>query len=162
MQRSGHRRWGRAAGQHARLQLALLPLLLHPQGEASTSSTTPPILGSPPPPPTLTNEAERAAYCATAAFLGGGLASELADPDTVLAAADVLGRLADGSMCAHNTENPGSPVSGPYHGCGGGASGGVRAALQHFWPLWLRAAAWHAHAAGEAVRDLLPLLVRGS
>ncbi|KAK9844176.1 hypothetical protein WJX81_007113 [Elliptochloris bilobata] len=30
---------------------------------------------------------------------------------------------------------------------------------RQFWPLWLRAAAWHPHATAEAVRDLLPLLM---
>jgi len=90
-----------------------------------------------------------------AAALGGGLAREWACADTVLAAARALGALADAGSgpCALDPD--------PVQAWRAAAAPGVRAALQQHWPLWLRAAAWHPHAAAEAVLALLPLLVRG-
>ncbi len=164
--RASPARW---PGQHARLQLALLPLLIHPAAEPDAGPDRPRSAAGaagggaagarsagpyPAPPQTLTSPAARGAYCAAAAALGSGLAREWACADTALAAARALGALADAGS------GPRALDPDPAQAWRAAAAPGVRAALQQHWPLWLRAAAWHPHAAAEAVLALLPLLVR--
>jgi hypothetical protein len=164
--RAAPARW---PGQHARLQLSLLPLLIHPAAEPDAGPDRPRGAAGaargaasgaraagpyPAPPQTLTSRAARGAYRAAAAALGGGLAGEWACADTVLAAACAVGALADAGT------GPRALDPDPAQAWRAAAAPGVRAALQQHWPLWLRAAAWHPHAAAEAVLALLPLLVR--
>ena len=150
----------RGAGHQARLQLALLPAVLRPgaaaadprkplQGPASRAHAArgPPLL-----PASLDGGAESGAYRAASAFLERGLALEWGDPDIVLASAALLERLG----APETPELDPDPSRG---WAGAAVAGGVRAALQQHWPLWLRAAAWHPHAAAGALCRLLPLLV---